>query len=176
LLFIATAASSHGLTPLTALELFAGFLALVGLLGGAGWVVFRSTVAKTSVDNYKEAYESMEASNSGLEARVKTLEADVKDAKAHAERCDAELAGQRTAYNALAEQVRGSAAIEQLGKQIDTQFGQLIAIIRETSEGNASALDSMGEALGRFLSDLRTHFDMQHLDRRQVSDERPHGP
>lgn len=160
MLFLLAVTGHSSASPATTglISVILGVLGIAGL-AGAAYVYFRSTVTRTAVENYKEAYES-------LQARMATMEGEIDVAKDHAKRCDAELAAQKTAYEMLADQVRGTQVITALGEKLearlDTLIGSQQAMARDLTEGQ----DHMAEALGGLVFDLRKRLDLDSTDRR----------
>lgn len=125
-------------------------MAAIGFAGFAGFVLayLRATTIKNTIEVYK-------ADNDALRGRVETLEGEVKEQQAHANKCEAELQAQRQVNQVLSDQVTGRAAIEELRNLLEAKFSDLI-------EGQ----DHMAEALGGLVQDLRKQLGVVNFDRR----------
>lgn len=126
---------------------------VLGVLGVTGSVAFvlaylKSSVTKTTIENYRGA-------NEALEARIHAMEGDILEQKSAHAKCQAEMEGLKTVNQYLSNQMSALPAIEQVKTLLQDKFDDLI-----------DGQDHMAEAVGGLVTDLRNKLSLDY-DRRE---------
>lgn len=108
---------------------FIGPITLVVSIVAVGFIYFRTTMAKTTLDLYK-------ADNDALRSRITTLESEKADLQKEVAQTTGRISSLETANKVLADQVTGASAVRELSGQMEKNH-------RETFE----AIKSIGLAL-----------------------------